>query len=147
LPSQTDTVLNNQLLRFQKTYAQKVKVIALVNVQPGASSKEFYATIYAAAARSGVIISEGIAGSEKADNERASIIQWMTGKSNNRQKDRNAIGTKYFLSEEGRMYAQIGKETSLDDPLVKCIINTKVPAALTKVNEPKPLPVPKTDPQ
>lgn len=147
LPSQTDTALNTQLLRFQKMYAQKVKVIGLVNVQPGATSKEFYATTYAAAARSGVIVSEGIVNTEKADNERASVIQWMTSTSNNRQKDRYAIGTKYFLSEDGRLYAKLGKETSLDDPLVKCIINTKVPTAVTKVNKTNPSPAPKTNPQ
>jgi hypothetical protein len=147
LPSQSDTALNNQLLRFQKMYAQKVKVIALVNVQTGASTKEFYATTYAAASRSGIIVSEGIASTEKADNERASIIQWMTGKSKNRQQDHYAIGAKYFLSEEGRLYAHLGKETSLDDPLVKCIVNTKVPVAVKKVSEFKPSPAPKINPQ
>jgi hypothetical protein len=129
LPAQTDTALNNQLLRFQKIYEQKVKVIALVNVQPGMPSRENYATAYSEASRLGVIVTEGIKANEKADNERASIIQWMTGRSNDRQKDRYAVGAKYFLSEEGRLYAHLGKATSLDDPLVKCIINTKVPTA------------------
>ena len=132
LPSQTDTALNNQLLRFQKNYAQKVKVIALVSMEPGAPTKEFYTTTYADASRSGVIVSGGIASSEKPDNERAAIIQWMTSKSNNRQQDRYAVGSKFFLSEEGRLYAQLDKQTSLDDPLVKCIINTKVPTAKFK---------------
>jgi hypothetical protein len=135
LPLQTDTALNNQLIRFQKTYAQKVKVVALVNVQPGTPSKENYASTYDEASRLGIIVTEGIKASEKAENERASIIQWMTGRSNSRQQDRYAVGSKFFLSEEGRMYAQLGKATSLDDPIVKCIINTKVPA--TKMPTPK----------
>src|SRR4051812_31992407 len=83
LPAQTDTALNNQLLRFQKTFLQKVKVIALVTTQPGAPSREFYKTTYATTSRAGVIVSEGVAGTEKPDNERAAIIQWMTSKSNN----------------------------------------------------------------
>jgi hypothetical protein len=131
LPSQTDTALNNQLLRFQKTYSQKVKVIGLVNVQPGSPTKEFYASAYGEASRSGVIVSEGIAGTEKTDNERASMIQWMTTKSNSRQQDRYAVGAKFFLSEEGRVYAQLGKEIGLDDPIIKCLVNTKVPTART----------------
>jgi hypothetical protein len=142
LPSQTDTALNNQLLRFQNKYSQKVKVIALVNVQPGTPSKELYATTYAAASQSGVIVSEGIANTGKVDNERASIIQWMTSRSNNRQQDRYAIGSKYFLSEDGRLYAKLGKETSLDDPLIKCIVNTVVPqSTITKTTPPNPKPV------
>src|SRR5690242_18741124 len=81
LPSQTDTAISNQLLRFQKNYAQKVKVIALVPpVQSGTTSKELYATNYEAVSKSGVIVSEGIAGTEKTDNERASVIQWLSGK-------------------------------------------------------------------
>lgn len=129
LPSQTDTALNNQLLRFQKSYGQKLKVIALVNVQPGMPSREHYASTYAEASRLGVIVTDGIKANEKADNERAAVIQWMTGRSNNRQQDRYAAGSKFFLSEQGKMYAQLGKGTSLDDPLIKCIINTKVPTA------------------
>src|SRR5688572_30317331 len=62
LPSQTDTALNNQLLRFQKTYSQKVKVVGLVSVQGQTASKEFYATTYADASKEGIIVSEGIAG-------------------------------------------------------------------------------------
>jgi hypothetical protein len=129
VPSQTDTAISNQLLRFQKNYAQKVKVIALVPVQTGTTSKELYAAYYDSVSQSGVIVSEGIAGTEMPDNERASMIQWLSGKSNDRQQDRFVTGSKYFLSEEGRLYAQLGIETSLDDPLIKCIINTNVPAA------------------
>jgi hypothetical protein len=132
LPSQADTTISNQLLRFQKNYAQKVNVIALVPVQTGTTSKELYAANYEAVSQSGIIVSEGVAGTEKPDNERASVIQWLSGKSNNRQQDLYVAGSKYFISEEGRLYAQLGKETSLDDPLVKSIINTQVPTAVFK---------------
>lgn len=129
LPAQTDTAFNNQLLRFQKTYSQMVKVLGLVSVQTGTASKEFYEATYGDASRLGVIVTEGISAGEKVENERASMIQWMSTRSDNRQQDRYVVGTKYFLSEEGRLYAQLGKGTSLDDPLVKCIVNTQVPTA------------------
>jgi hypothetical protein len=147
LPARTDTALNNQLLRFQKTYAQKVKVIGLVSVQAGTPSKESYATTYDSATKAGVIVSEGITSTTKADNERASVLQWMTSRSNSRQQDRYAVGSKYFLSEDGRLYAQLGKATSLDDPLVKCIVNTKVPtrAIKPKTEMPDSLSVPKAN--
>jgi hypothetical protein len=135
LPLQKDTAIINQLLRFQKKNEQRVTVIGLVTIQAGAPSKDFYKETYTEASQKGITITEGLATVETVADERESVIQWLTGKSNNRQLDRFANGSKYFLSEEGRLYAQLGKGTRLDDPLVACIVNTVVPKSVKKVKE------------
>jgi len=145
LPVVKDTAIINQLLRFQKKYEKQVQVIGLVNTQSGETTKEFYKNTYGDASTAGITISEGIQPVEKVADERKSVIQWISSRNNNRQLDRFATGSKYFISENGRLYAQLGKNTSLDDPFVKCIVNTQVPTAVTKVKEaPVPTPDPKT---
>lgn len=136
LPLEKDSGVINQLLRFQKKYAQKAQVIALVNTRSvGSSSKEFYKETYAETSRDGITISEGFQPAEKVDSERASVIQWISGKNNNRQLDRYATGSKYFLSEDGRLYAQLGKDVSLDDRIIQNIVNTHVPKAITRIKQ------------
>lgn len=132
LPLNKDTGIINQLLRFQKRYENRVQVIGLVNTRPGSPAKEFYKDAYNEATRSGITITEGLAHAEPVNNERVSVVQWVTGKSNNRQADRFATGSKYFLSEDGRLYAQLGKELSLDDRIVQNIVNTNVPKAISR---------------
>jgi hypothetical protein len=67
------------------------------------------------------------------------VIQWITSRSNNRQADRYATGSKYFIAEDGRLYAQAGKDVNLDAPIIKSIINVNVPkAVMRKIYEAKP---------
>jgi hypothetical protein len=140
LPSQKDTALNNQLLKFQKAYGQKVTLIGLVSMQTGDPTKEIYKQTYDDASREGMLVTEGIPVDAKATDQRQSVLQWISSKSNDRRVNRFVTGSKYFISETGRLYAQLGNNTPLDDPLVKCIINTKVPAAVARVKEAPPVP-------
>jgi len=135
LPLQKDTAAINQLLRFQKKYEQKVAVLGLVTVQPGSPSVDFYKNTYNDASKEGITITTGISIDNKAADERESTIQWLTAKNNNRQADRYATGSKYFLSEDGRLYAQLEKGISLDAPIVKSIINVIVPKAIARTKE------------
>lgn len=138
LPLEKDTALINQLLRFQKKYEKKVQVIGLVMLQQSVPSREFYKETYSKASTSGIIVTNGLQPAGKAADVRESVIQWLTGKSNNRQLDRYAAGSKYFLSEDGWLYAQLGKGVSLDDQIVKNLANTIVPRAVS--NSPKKTP-------
>ena len=146
LPVIKDTAIINQLLRFQKKYEKQVQVIGLVNTQSGGTTKEFYKNTYGDASTAGITISEGIQPVEKVTDERNSVIQWVSGRNKNRELDRFATGSKYFISEDGRMSAQLGKETSLDAPLVKSILNAKVPVAIKRAKEiPTPSSTPKSN--
>jgi hypothetical protein len=133
LPLEIDTAIINQLLRFQKKYEKKVKVLGLVNTKQGAPTKEFYKDAYNEATRSGITVTEGLVSTDTIANERASVVQWVTGKNNDRRADRYATGSKYFLSEEGRLYAQLGRDISLDDRIVQNIMNTNVPKAISRL--------------
>jgi hypothetical protein len=135
LPLQKDTAAIDQLLRFQKKYEKKVAVLGLVTVQPGSPSVDFYKNTYNDASKEGLTITTGISKDNKATDERASTIQWLTAKSNNRQADRYAPGSKYFLSEDGRLYAQLEKGIHLDAPIVQSIINVIVPKAIARTKE------------
>lgn len=135
LPLQKDTAAINQLLRFQKKYEQKVAVLGLVTVQPGSPSADFYKNTYNDASKEGLMVTTGISIDNKAADERESTIQWLTAKSDNRQADRYTTGSKYFLSEDGRLYAQLEKAINLDAPIVQSIINVMVPKAIARTKE------------
>jgi len=130
LPTQKDTGVINQLLRFQKKNAERVTVVGLVTIQSGTLSKDAYKQTYGEVSQQGIIISEGLTNAGTTTDERESVMQWLTSKSNDRRQDRYTTGSKYFLSEDGRLYAQLGAAISLDDRVVQNIVNAAVPRAV-----------------
>ncbi len=86
--------------------------------------------VYQKSTQSGVLVSEGIKTRNANSEQRESVLEWITEKKEKRSvDDLDETGNKYFISEDGRLFATLGVETSLDDPIVSAIINTKVPQA------------------
>ena len=127
LPAQPDTGLLGQLIRFQGKYRMKVRTIGIV--APGsvalatALSQNGYSNLSAA----GMMLTEGVADADSVAGPRSGILKYLSRKSRNRQVDRFAEGSKYFLSEKGRMFAQLGKTGSLDSQLADHLVQTIVP--------------------
>lgn len=120
LPLQQDTAAIHQLVRFQQKFGDSVQVIGLV-------TSEVDTTIYQEVVARGAIITTGST-EQKPPNERRSVLQWLTDlNNNNRTTDPGVSGYKYFLSKQGRLYAELGPSTSLDGTLVENIVRTRVP--------------------
>ena len=127
LPTQPDTALTGQLARFQNRHSRQVRVIAIAapgaTALAGALSPNGYGSLPGA----GVILTQGIADGDSTAGPRSGILKYLSRKSRNRQIDRFAEGSKYFLSEKGRLFAQLGKTGSLDSRLADYIVQTNVP--------------------
>lgn len=127
LPSQPDTALMGQLTRFQGRHGQHVRIVGVI--APGsialisAQSQSGYQKVSAA----GVLLTRGVVDGDPVGGQRTAMLKYLTRKSNNRQMDRFAEGSKFFLSEKGRLYAQLGRNDSLDSRLADQLIQTMVP--------------------
>ena len=126
LPAQPDTGLVGQLIRFQTRHGQQVRIFAIAAAGTGvgmAVSQNAYGSLPA----HGITVTEGIADNSTVAGPRSGLLQYLSRKSRSRQTDRFAEGSKYFLSEKGRPFAQLGKNGSLDSPQADYIIQTHVP--------------------
>ena len=127
LPSTPDTALAGQLLRFQQRHAGQVNIMGIV--APGAapatvdSSTNGYGRLPAA----GIWLTLGMGAGDSAATIRQSVLRHLSNKSRNRLVDHFAEGSKYFLSEKGRLFAQLGENGSLDSRVADYIVQTHVP--------------------
>ncbi|WP_160715070.1 hypothetical protein [Chitinophaga solisilvae] len=108
LPAIEDTSLNNQLLRFRQQYKDTMPVIALC---PAVSRQ---------LEEAGVVFTAGFPRTGTKD-PRQSVLEWLTGRMP------SITGSKYFISEDGRLYAHLGPDIPLDLPLVRGIVLAAVP--------------------
>lgn len=125
LPAKADTGIIGQLLRFQSKYIQQIKVIGLVS--PGTASMGVDSNGYSRLLAAGVWLTEGMAAGDSVVSIRQSVFKYISNKSRNRLVDRFAEGSKYFLSEKGRLFAQLESNTSLDSRVAGYLVQTKVP--------------------
>jgi len=127
LPVKPDTAIMGQLQRFQERHAQQVKIIGLVSLGTAGASAKSAGPTYDRLATTGVTLTEGMAAGDSAGSPKLSVLKYISNKSRNRQIDRSAEGSKYFLSENGRLYAQLGATVSLDSRVADYILQTNVP--------------------
>ena len=126
LPAQPDTALIGQLIRFGNRHAGQLRVFAIVasgTSALAAASPNGYGKLPAA----GITVTEGIPDAATPAGPRSGILQYLSRKSRNRGADRFAEGSKYFLSEKGRLFAQLGRNSSLDSRQADYIVQTNVP--------------------
>jgi hypothetical protein len=126
LPITPDTALSNQVERFQKKFSDKVVVFGLVNLRGKAADtiKQQYNKLVNA----GMLLSEGVKNRHAGSGQRTSVMEWVCEKRS--ASEQREIGSKYFISEDGRLYAMLGADVSLDSPLMPSIVNTTVAKAV-----------------
>jgi hypothetical protein len=58
------------------------------------------------------------------------LMQWLTDYTKNGlfNEDATGVGQRFFVSENGRLYALLSKETPVNDPVVQQVLSTQVPA-------------------
>ncbi|MBO9205409.1 MULTISPECIES: thioredoxin domain-containing protein [Niastella] len=145
MPVNTDTALVNQIERFQKKFGDKVQVIAIV--KPGTNRLAVRSAI-SKVMDSGMIVTEGIASRKENSSQRESVMEWISEKRRiSAESEQNEVGSKYFISEDGRLYVMLGADVSFDSPLMMSIVNARVAKAIyqedpslspEQINEAKP---------
>jgi len=129
LPMTPDTALINQVERFQMKFSNKIVVIGLVNLKGKAA--DTITRQYSKLVNEGMLLSEGLKRRNAGSTQRTSVIEWICEKrSASAENERKEIGSKYFISEDGRLYATLGADVSLDSPLMPSIVNTPVAKAI-----------------
>jgi hypothetical protein len=126
LPSTPDTAITNQVERFQKRFSDKVTVIGVIAV--GNKSVDSIKQGYDKLSQAGAVLSEGLKKRKEDDAPRASVLGWLTEKMKQPgELAKREEGAKYFISEDGVLYATLGKDISLDSPIAASILKTRVP--------------------
>ncbi|HLZ86086.1 MAG TPA: hypothetical protein VKQ52_02545 [Puia sp.] len=127
LPAAPDTALAGQLLRFEHRHAQQVAILCILGQGAPVLAVDTNASGYGRLQSAGIWLTTGMGAGDSAANIRQSVLKYLSNKSRNRQVDHFAEGSKYFLSEKGRLFGQLGKNTSLDNPVADYLVQTKVP--------------------
>ncbi|HEY4108233.1 hypothetical protein [Puia sp.] len=127
LPARTDTGLIGQLLRFQVRHGRQVRVIGIVAPDAGLATAPALKNGYGLLASTGIILTKGLSATDSVTGPRGGLLRYLSHRSQNRQVDRLAEGCKYFISESGRPFAQLGADGSLDSRMADYMVQANVP--------------------
>jgi hypothetical protein len=123
LPVQTDTSAVNQLLRFKNRFGDSVQVIGMVSSNMSPTTVH---SLYDGLVNAGVFINTAAITGTPASNK-ATILQWISDRNNNRAAEPGIVLSKYLISAGGHLYAQPGATITLDAPVITNLVKTKVP--------------------
>ncbi|OQP67842.1 hypothetical protein [Niastella populi] len=121
LPVSATDSLVAQLKNFVASYGDKVRVIGVLSQQDG-HSKSGKTDIMNSYQKSGILITE-VMGSKKG-NGQSPLMKWLTTKNENGHFDMDVKGPgqKFFVNEQGKLYAVLG-QLPLSSPFINKIIN------------------------
>lgn len=123
-PANADT-LAAEIHKFQQQYSSAVQVIGILSAEDGVREADIP---HVRQSFSGTDITlTGIQHTHKGSNQ-SSLLQWLTNRKQNGHFDRDVTspGQKFFVSENGKLYAVIGPEKHLDAPLIAKIVKANV---------------------
>ena len=123
LSSQDTTLSANDIERLQTKYQSSLVVIGIPSWEAGYKTqdadklKKTYKD-----SRANIIITEGM--KVKKGTGQFFLFQWLTNKDMNRHFDHDTrgVGSKFFVDEEGELYAVMGPNLSLTSPLMDKIL-------------------------
>lgn len=125
---QQDSGAIEQLMSFQKVNAGNLAVIGILANDLGLSEEKQndIKKMYKKGGDTGIIITEGM--NTKKDSAQSALLQWLTSKEKNRRfnTEVRGVGFKFFVNEEGKLYAVIGPEVAYSNQVFARILNVKV---------------------
>lgn len=134
MPLNEDTAISGQITRFQNKYASKIQVIALVGT--GNDSRAGLPQNYQGLTANGIVCTQGMTMRDSSD-PKSDVLAWITGMKNGASADAAPTGSKYFISEDGTLYATLGPEISLDYAIVYSMVNMQVPKIISNAGAPR----------
>ncbi len=123
LSSQDTTLSANDIVRLQSKHQSSVVVIGIPSEEAGYRMQDAdkLKKIYKASGTN-IIITEGMR--VKKGTGQVSLFQWLTSKDMNHHFDQDVrgAGSKFFVNEEGELYAVMGPNLSSTSPLTDRIL-------------------------
>lgn len=129
LSAQDTSVTVAELGAVQSRYGDSLIIIGVPAEEFGYTSslaqlvKELYA-----AQPSGFIIAGGMKVKKTSASGQSPLFQWLTDRHRNRYFDRDVKGTgdKFFIDENGELYAVVGSQVKLSGPLAAKMLSKPV---------------------
>lgn len=124
LSAQDTMVSVNDIGRLQTKYQSSVVVIGIPCEEAGYKARDadkLKKTYKASSAN--IIITEGM--KVKKGTGQFSLFEWLTSKDKNHHFDQDVrgVGSKFFVDEEGDLYAVMTPKLALTDPLMERILS------------------------
>jgi glutathione peroxidase len=124
LPVSATDSLAGQLKSFVASYGDKVQVIGVLSQEDG-YSKDSKAVIKTMYQNTGIVVTESM--SSRKGNGQSPLMKWLTNKDENGRFDRDieGPGQKYFVNEQGKLYAVFSGRLSLSSPFINKVVNAR----------------------
>lgn len=142
LSAQDTTIKVKELRALQNKYDTSMIIIGVLSEEVGYNKKDdnklkkMYDN-----PKNNFLITEGMKVKKDSSEKQTPIFKWLTNKDKNKHFDNDVrgVGHKFFVDESGELYAVLGPEIRLDNPVIDRILSK--PVRLNKhqlVNPKKP---------
>lgn len=117
----------DQLHTFKQRYKDSVNIIGIVSIDDGYNSGQAN-SISKMFAEFGIVLTEGLFTRKKEGSKQSVLLQWLTDKNKNHHfnNDADGVGTKFFISETGRLFAVLPPQASLRNPVIDRIVHSNM---------------------
>ena len=126
LSAQDTSVSIAELNRIQTRYGDSLIVIGVPAEEFGytASLRQQVKNLYSTQP-AGFILAEGMKVKKTSGAGQSPLFQWLTDRNKNRyfNSDVRGTGHKFFVDESGRLYAVIGPQLALSNPVIEKILS------------------------
>ncbi|AEV99389.1 hypothetical protein A4D02_26495 [Niastella koreensis] len=121
LSAEDTTITVSQLAQLQYKYQGSLVVVGVPSIEAGFKTPDAdtLSTLYKDAH---ILLTEGM--NVKKGGQQAVLFQWLTSKDQNHHFDLDVqgVGSKFFVDEGGDLYAVMGPDFSLANPVVEKIL-------------------------
>lgn len=126
LSAEDTTIKVKQLRALQDKYDSSLIIIGVLSEELGYSKKndnkikKMYEN-----PKNTFLITEGMRVKKDSSEKQTPIFKWLTNKDNNKHFDNDvrSVGHKFFVDESGELYAVLGAEIRLDNPVIYRILS------------------------
>lgn len=124
--SKQDSVYN-QMRKFKERYKDSVNIVGILSIDDGYKSGQSN-SIKTMFDELGIVLTEGMYTRKKEGSKQSVLLQWLTDKNKNRHynNDASGIGTKFFISETGRLFAVLPPQASLQNQIIDRIVHSSM---------------------
>lgn len=127
VPLTGEHAVYQQLQSFKVRYADSVNIVGILSFEDGFSAalSDTIITMYSGI---DILLTEGMYTRKAAGEDQSPLMQWLTDKNKNYHfsNDAAGAGSKFFISEGGRLFAVLGPQVSLQSSLIERVIQSSV---------------------
>lgn len=125
--SDKDTTIRfKELEKLQKKYDSILVVIGILSEEEGYKKQDDskFKKMYVSK-QPNILITEGMKVKKNAGEGQTALFKWLTNKDKNKHfnQDVRGVGHKFFVDEDGKLYAVMGPEIKLDNPVIHRILS------------------------